>query len=240
MKRLLTTARVSEVGDAANRISAAFGKYPAARADNFLAGLLAEISSSAATLTQAVKRDRAVSELEDADARRDAELRVLGRLLKGYKAIPVAALRPHGERLSAIFDKYGARIADAGYAEESNLVDALLMDFSAPDLAPAISALAGTSEAIANLASAQRDFAGLRTSYDAAVAGQKEGQSASILRKPLLQLLNLKLIPYVEAVSMANPDNFGGFAGEVSQIIDTINLAIKSRAQKPEPGAAKG
>lgn len=238
MKKILTVARVSEIADAANRIYDAYGRNAAAHTDNFLDGLMAEIKAKADEITQAVKRDQVTSQLEDADAQRDAEVRVLGKLLKGYKTIPVASLKPHGEKLAAIFEKYGAKIADAGYTEESNLIDALLMDLFTADVAPSIAALAGTTEAIANLKNAQAAFANIRGDYDVAMASHKDGKTASLLRKPLLKLINDRLVHYLGAQAMANPGTFGTLAGEVSQVIDTINTTVKARAKKPETPAA--
>lgn len=234
MKLLNYQARVTEIGDVANRLAELYKKATHLQEETFLKASFMALEEQGKAITEAVKKHKAVSQLDDADAKRDQAIRVLDKLLKGYENIPVDSLKLHGERLSAIFKKYGVKIVDENYSSESNLIDSLLLDFSASEVQASITALAGVSEAIANIRKAQEEFAKIRAEYEKALSQNDKSETASHLRKPLLELLNKKIIPYLIAMQIANPEQYSAFANEISQVIEGVNEAIKARTKKKE------
>lgn len=234
MRKLHNKARVTEVGDVAKRLADLYKKATNLQDDSFLKKTFAELGNQANSITEAVKKDKAVSHLEEADEKRDNAIRVLDKLLKGYKEIPVEDLKPHGEKLSAIFKKYGVKMVDENYSSESNLIHSLLLDFSANEVQTSVSALAGVSEALANIRTAQEAFEKVRSEYDKALSANGASASASSLRKPLLALLNQKIIPYLVAMNISDEAKYSAFIDECSQIIDSTNETIKSRTKKKE------
>ena len=183
-------------------------------------------------MTSAVKSDQALSKLEEADAQRDQAIRVLDKLLKGYENIPLENLKTHAKKLAEIFKKYGVKITGENYASQSTLINSLLGDFSATELKPSIEALAGVKEALAEIQTKQNAFAALRSDYEKAQVSQKEKSSATSLRKPLLELINKKVVPYLVAMSVAQPELFKNLTAEASEIITSTNEAIKARSKK--------
>ncbi|MDO4224767.1 MAG: DUF6261 family protein [Bergeyella zoohelcum] len=232
MKKILSQARITEVGDIAKRLVSLYQATSTLGSDAFLSKTFAELAKLEEALTEAVKRDAVVSKLEDADAKRDEAIRVLGKLLKGYNIIPVESLKAHGKKLYEVFQKYGVKIVSENYSSQSNLINSLLQDLSAADLSASITALSGVSEAIGNLLSAQENFAQIRAEYDKALSQKINTESASSLRKPVLELINKKLIPYLVAMKIAQAEQYKTFADEVSQIIESINEAVKTRGKK--------
>lgn len=232
MKPLNYQSRITEVGDVANRLVDLYQATATLQDDAFLKSTFTELETQGTALTEAVKRDKAVSQLEEADAQRDEAIRVLGKLLKAYEVIPVESLKPHGERLSAIFQKYGVKITTENYSSQSNLVDSLLMDFSADEVEASVMALSGVSEAIAGIRTAQENFGQVRRAYETAFAKQQSKATASSLRKPLLELINKKLIPYLVAMHLSDTEKYQKFFHEVEKIINDMNEVVKARSKK--------
>ena len=232
MNKLNTSVKVTELGDTALRLVKAFKAVVAVQNDAFLTKTFAEIEKQATVMTSAVKSDQALSKLEEADAQRDQAIRVLDKLLKGYENIPLENLKTHAKKLAEIFKKYGVKITGENYASQSTLINSLLGDFSATELKPSIEALAGVKEALAEIQTKQDAFAALRSDYEKAQVSQKEKSSATSLRKPLLELINKKVVPYLVAMSIAQPELFKNLTAEASEIITSTNEAIKARSKK--------
>lgn len=232
MNKLNTSVKVTELGDTALRLVKAFKAVVAVQNDAFLTKTFAEIEKQATVMTSAVKSDQALSKLEEADAQRDQAIRVLDKLLKGYENIPLENLKTHAKKLAEIFKKYGVKITGENYASQSTLINSLLGDFSATELKPSIEALAGVKEALAEIQTKQNAFAVIRSDYEKAQVSQKEKSSATSLRKPLLELINKKAVPYLVAMSVAQPELFKNLTAEASEIITSTNEAIKARSKK--------
>ncbi len=232
MNKLNTSVKVTELGDTALRLVKAFKAVVAVQNDAFLTKTFAEIEKQATAMTSAVKSNQALSKLEEADVQRDQAIRVLDKLLKGYENIPLENLKTHAKKLAEIFKKYGVKITGENYASQSTLINSLLGDFSATELKPSIEALAGVKEALAEIQTKQDAFAALRSDYEKAQVSQKEKSSATSLRKPLLELINKKAVPYLVAMSIAQPELFKNLTAEASEIITSTNEAIKARSKK--------
>lgn len=234
MKKLLTTARITEVGDTAHRLVSLYKSTATLKDEAFLKPLFVEMEEKTNALTEAVKRDAVISQLENADAKRDGAIRVLDRLLKGYKTIPLDTLKAYGVQLSAVFKKYGMKMTVENYSSQSNLIDSLLQDLSDSDKAAAIAALPGIAEAIDNIKTAQEEFTKIRANYDKELAQKGSKETATSLRKPLLELINNKLLTYLAAMKIANPTKYKVFSEDVAVIITSVNETIKARKKNKE------
>lgn len=232
MKPLNYQSRITEVGDVANRLAVLYKSTATLQDDAFLKNLLSEIQTQGDAITEAIKKDKAVSKLEDADAERDEAIRVLDKMLKAYEVFPVENTKAHGQKIATIFKKYGVKITEENYSSESNLIDSLLKDLSASEVQASVTALSGVSEAITQIRTTQEEFARLRLQYEEAFTENHSKVSASSLRKPLLGLINKKLIPYLVAMTLVDGAKYTAFADKVAKIIDDMNEVVKSRAKK--------
>ena len=61
---------------------------------------------------------------------------------------------------------------------------------------------------------------------------QAAADKASSISKPLIALINGKLLTYLDAMCVSSPKKYKSFADNCSQIIDSINSAVKSRSKK--------
>lgn len=229
MKPLNYQSRITEVGDVANRLAVLYKGTATLQDDAFLKNLLSEIQTQGDAITEAIKKDKAVSKLEDADAERDEAIRVLDKMLKAYEVFPVENTKAHGQKIATIFKKYGVKITEENYSSESNLIDSLLKDLSASEVQASVTALSGVSEAITQIRTTQEEFARLRLQYEETFTENHSKVSASSLRKPLLGLINKKLIPYLVAMTLVDGAKYTAFADKVAKIIADMNEVVKAR-----------
>lgn len=229
MNKLSKTARVSEIGDTAKRIIEYYGADKAAKNDVYLKPLFGEFRALTDKITEAIRKDKALSDLDDADAVQDAAISDLFKIVEGYAVMRIDTLKAAAQKVLKILDNFRG-IAKQNYTAESEFIEALLKDLSA--LPEEINTLVRLPEAVAYLRTAQDDFAEKRQIYENSQVENKQFEAASAIKKPLLELINLKLKPYLEAMKMANPAQFGTFADQVATAIETTNTAVNARARK--------
>lgn len=232
MKPVNYQARITETGDVANRLATLYKNTASLQDDAFLQKIFDEIENRGNAITEAVKRDGVYSRLDELDAERDKAIKILGKLLDGYRHIPIENLKLHGEKLYTIFSKYGLKMTEENYSSQSNLTDSLLQDYAADNVSASIAALSGVQEAIDSVRTSQNNFATIRAEYEALLATKKNLASASSLRKPLLEVINKKLIPYLVAMNIAQPEKYGDFFANAESIISSVNEVVKIRTKK--------
>ena len=208
MKKVRPSVRITDadtVSDALVRLyKDAAAKKGAIGKDAALAAIMGEVEKLSADITTAIKKDKVSTSLEEADAKRDEIIRSLGTLLTGYGAIPLADKKDAAERLLAVYNKYGKSIATETYARESSLIESMLEDFAADNLASSITLLDGAGDLIGGLRSAQDEFNKANDSATAALTAK--GESAYSVKQPLLAAINDRLVPYITAMGAVSPE----------------------------------
>lgn len=129
-----------------------------------------------------------------------------------------------------VLDKFGLKIIRENYAEESSHIEAMLSDLLA--LQPDISALSGVSESIAAVRKAQTDFNTQRVEYEKKQGIEKQTETASTLKKQLLELINNRLLPYLDTMKMVDATKFANLANATEEAIKTTNTAVSLRSKK--------
>lgn len=226
MKKLSSHLRVTELDTTADAIVRIFKADQTASKDEFLKTTIAEIEDLSAKITTAIKAAKAVSPLEAANARRNEIIRSLGALLNGYAAFPADEKKAAASSLLAVFGKYKG-ITGESYANESSLIESMLEDFSAEGLADAIKSLDGVSDYITSLRAEQNEFN--RANDELTAANSNKSDSASAIKKPLLTVINEKLVPYVTAMSMANASVYADFDTKAGAEIEKANASASKR-----------
>ncbi|MCH5166212.1 MAG: hypothetical protein J1G01_07430 [Clostridiales bacterium] len=233
MNKLVTNARVTELDGLSDTLVRLYKANETAAKDAFVAATMAEIEKLSADITTAILQDKTVSTLEAADTERDKAITALGKVLTGYAALPIPAKQAAAEPLLTVYAKYAkAGITKASYISESSMIESLLEDFAAEPLVAHIAALEGVAEAIAAIRAAQDAFTAANDAYTAA-SGSK-GASASAFKKPLLAVINEKLVPYLGAMQIAANENCAAFANGVESEITRVNEAVAKRGKKSE------
>jgi hypothetical protein len=229
-KRLNTSMRNAEVDTVSDAIVVLYNESGITE-DSRLAAIILKISQLSAALTTAIKRDKIVSGLTEADAARDECLRTLATMLEGYAVVPVDAVQTAAKALLQVFNKYGREIAYDRYEDESSYIESLLEDLGADSLSAHINALTGVAETIESLRDAEDVFKAKTKEY--VDAGLSVGESATAVKKELVSFINSTLVSYLVA-SCAVDDSYLNFAEHVYARIDRANAALKADTTSSE------
>lgn len=224
MTKLSSRLRITETDAASDALVRLF--RAAGVQDDFLSGAFAELEGLSARLTTAIRQETADSRLDEKDAARDAAVRDLGTLIQGYTAIPVAEKKAAARRLDAVFSKYGKKIVNETYASESSLIESLLEDLGALEAEAKL--LEGVADLVATLRAAQDEFNAANDELTAAKTAR--GESATQVKKDLVALVNLKIVPYLGAVGGA--EAYRDFAAKMEAEIVRANAATDRRTKK--------
>lgn len=233
MKKLMTAARTTEIDELSDTLVLLYQKESGLQKESYLAPLFASMTTVSAQITDAIRKDKAFSDLEDADALRDAAAMKIYRILEGYAAIDEAELNEPARRVLKVVEKFTG-LTRKPYNEETSLIEALLSDLSTPENEQDINELRGVPAAITALRTAQDDFMVKRVQYNTTASEKKYEDTASQLKKLLLSLMNDKLLPYLTLMKKEDAEKYGHFAEAVENAVNAANVKIKSRAQKPE------
>lgn len=231
MNKLRTSVRNMEIDGLSDSIIRAYKADEKVQKDAFLKPVLAELEDLSAKITKAILQDKTLSSLDAADSVRDEAVRTLGTVLAAYAVFPIAGKKERAAPLKAAYDKYAkAGITGASYASESSMIESLLEDFSADALSANIADLEGVAEAVASIRSAQDDFTKANDEYVKASANK--GASASSFKKPIVSLVNDRLVPYLNLMSGSGNKNCAEFAKSVGKEISRVNDMIAKRTKK--------
>ncbi len=234
MEKLRTNARTTEVDDTSDRLLVLYHGESTLAEDTYLKPVFTKMQTISNQITEAVKRDRVISEMDDLDVEVEKRFRALAAVLKGYRAMPLEPYYTAGKALYAVQQKYKSKLLRLSYADQSSNIEALLMDLAAPTLKPHIEALPGVAEAIAHLRTAQTNFTGKRVAYEKAVAANAVIDPAYKLKQPLLEIINDELLPFLTAMRLVDAAKYGHFSDAVAQIIADTNQTIRRRAKKTD------
>ena len=238
MNKLKTAIRNAEVDGLSDSIIRNFKADEKAQSDSFLKSALEELESLSAQITTAILQDKTLSTLDSADSARDETIKTLGTVLAAYAVFPIASKKELSAPLKAIYDKYAkAGITTANYTSESSMIESMLQDFAAETLAENIKGLEGVAEAIDSIRTAQDEFTKANDEY--VKASSNKAASASSFNKPIVSLVNDKLVPYLNAMVIAGNANCMDFAKSVEAEINRVNEAISKRGKKPAEKTAE-
>lgn len=227
MNKVISKVRVTEVDGLSDALVRLYKADEGVSSDVFLKSVMDEIEKLSVSITTAIKQDKVLSNLEEADGVRDEAVKNLLTLLDGYSVFPVAAKKEAAQKLKTVFDKYRKSIITANYVSESSLIESLLEDFSKEE--ETVSLLDGIKEILEQIRSAQDAFVKASDEYNAASTVKTE--SASSLKKPLLSAINDKLIPYITAMKMANSAVYADFATKAEGEIKRVNEIVLRRGK---------
>ncbi len=230
MKKLSTKIRISELADVSARLVALFKGEKSLAEDVFLKPLFAQIEEKSVALSVAIKKESVISKLDELDGLRDDTIRDLRSALAGYASLRTAEIKESAEQLLAIFDRYGLKIVKENFSEESGHIESMLRDFSEAPAKALVEKLGGIKEILQELQERQSAFNTERVAYEKTLSVQAATPSASVLKKPLLELLNAKLLSFLTA--MKEQENYRGFAAGVARFIDEMNETIARRGKK--------
>ena len=237
MNRVKTAIRVTELDGLSDTLVRMYKSDETVSDDAFVRTTMAELEKQSGLITAAIMQDKTISRLDAADNARDEAVRTLGTVLAAYAVFPIAAKKELAAPLKAVYDKYAAAgITKANYTSESSLIESMLGDFADERLAGGVAGLEGVAEALASVRSMQDEFTKANDEYMKASADKSA--AASSYKKPIVALINDKLVPYLDAMVIAGNEACAEFAKGVSAEINRANEMIAKRSGR-KPGSAE-
>lgn len=236
MKKLSTSAKTTEVDFVSDNVVMFYNQHAALADDAFLKSIIGEITDESDKITEAIKTDRVLSEMEGVDALVGNNLRALKNIVKGYAAMPDEVMSASGKVVLQVINKFKLALLQKSYPEQSSNIDAMLMDLSADMLKAHIARLPMVDVAIGNLSASQANFKGKYTAYTKAYADNSQLLTATELKKTLLSLVNGKLIVYLTSAVMMDPGKYGSYVAALEKVIEDTNQNISQRAGSTNKG----
>lgn len=227
MKKITTAVRVTELADVADRLLVLYTNSNLS--DAFLTPVFDELKTLHTQIITAINQETATSRLDMADKVRDTAIRNLHDVLKGYSVMPLDHLKSSGTVLLAVFNRYGVKITNENYSSESALIMSLLQDLASADLVHHIASLSGVFESIEQVRFTQESFERVRQEHEKILAQKSATPSATKLKKPLFDIINGKIITYLNTMSMVDADKYRAFADLVCQVVDSANNTVKRK-----------
>ncbi|MBI9070971.1 MAG: hypothetical protein JEY94_05200 [Melioribacteraceae bacterium] len=93
---------------------------------------------------------------------------------------------------------------------------------------------------VAELQTAETDFATTRVAYETAVVNDNKKENATTLKKETALIINEQLVVYLKAMAQVDKTKYENFALLIGQIIDETNEQVKRRRENNKPDAEEG
>ena len=232
IENLMLKSRTTEVADTATLLGQVYENRNIE--DLHLEGVMGNLGEANDQLLKVVNRDKAESNLAGLDEICDNKIQAFYYLLQGALHHPTGEVSSAAQRLQSIFDNYGVKMIHENYGSESAMIRSILRDYSAPELAPALSAVSGSSAVLAQLTEAHAEFEQARIAWESSKAEEGIYENASKMKKPVVDIINKRLVLYLNAMLQVDPEKYEVFVRQVAQIIADTNQRVNNRSQKPQ------
>ena len=226
--KVIPQARTAETSDLSAKLVYA-GKQAELNQDDPIKAIFKNLEEVNSKAIIALKKDKAQSDLDEYDARRDSAYRSLLYLCKGFTHHPEEAVKTSAIALEEVMDKYGFDLVSASYSAESALIDSLMADLENPELAAKMELLPGFTGLTDQLKQAQEGFKQAEYTYLQAREKEHSVPVASHLKKDLMSIINTQLVVYLRAMMVVHPDQYESLASQVAMLISQTNSIIKKR-----------
>jgi hypothetical protein len=228
--KILTNSKNSEVYSSLSLILDVLGEKDWT-ANTFLHKLIEELKHENTMLSTAILRIKVESEIKNKNAYRNQKLRALHHLIYGYCSHPDADIREAAEQAMAVFNKYGLKIIDESYPDESSKIVSMLRDYTTDKMQDSTSYLHGVNRLIGELQSAQDDFHSYFISYEKQKTEEDQLESAYNIRTRLLKRINDELITLLRAIHISQKAEYGEVCDTVATIVVDNNYKVRRRSK---------
>ncbi|WP_372648456.1 DUF6261 family protein [Draconibacterium sp.] len=191
--------------------------------------IFGELKPLSALFTSAIRRMKAKSEAQTLDEVREEKMDGWYYLLLSFSHHPDAQIRNAALALLTIFNNYGMEIKKESFTVESSLLNSMLADYSTPEAMANVRFIPQGDIYLAALQEAQDNFESNRLGFEEAQAEEGTLENASALKRQVVDLINNKLVNYLNAMAQINEATYGPYARIVAEIISTNNEVVRKR-----------
>ena len=225
--RFSSVARLAEISAGVERIISWLESLTP-EGDEHLAKETKELKDLSQRLIIAIRRGKTSVALEEFDLARDKATRLLFKLIDGYTAHPNEAKAQAAQKLSLITAKYPV-VWSFNQEEQSGLMNSLIKDFEGSEAE--VNALDGVKERFDEVKSAQEAFETAHKESLKVSKDEKESESASSLKKPILNLVNNDLLSYLDVMCSIEPSKYEKLATMIEGEIQNVNDKVVARSK---------
>jgi len=233
IQNLIANSRTTEVAGVTTQITQAYNATTL-NTDSNMEHIFGEVNPLLALLNAAIRRIKEKSEAKAYDEIRDDRIDALDYLLLSFSHHPTEEIRNAALYLLDIFSNYGLEIKSESLTRESSLITSLLADFAKPKAVSNIALIPQCDTYVAALQTAQDNFEANRLSFEEAQAEEGTLENATALKKQMVELINKKLVPYLNVMEQIDDATYGPYARTVAEIIATNNEVVKKRRTTDE------
>lgn len=228
MNKVKASAKVKEIDWLSDTIVRIYKADENAQSDTVLKEMIDELESLSVKINVATQQKKAVSNLEKADSARSKALKDVGTVLSGYSVLRIEDKKAAAEHLKAIHKEYVRQgFFKSSYRAKTSVIDDLLAAFAEEDAVASIEKLEGVATIISEVKDSQDGFITANDEYVKALTLKEK--SATSFKKPIIRLINTKLVPYLNAISLSNHPHLKNIVDSVDKEISRLNTVLLSR-----------
>lgn len=234
MKKISPSTRVTEADSLARNILDVYTRDSELATLPYLSKIIANLLPVSTQLTDAIKRLKTKSILEDKDVARDQAYRSFYYLVLGATHHPDDAIRQAAIAIMTVLDNYGLELINDSYATQSSKTTSLIDDLKDATMQAAIQQLSGTAASYTALEQAQANFSESFIDYQEEKADEKNYANATMLKQQVIKIINGQLTEHLDLLGNIGETAINSFAQTVEQLIATNNEQVGKRTDKVE------
>ncbi|WP_075602470.1 DUF6261 family protein [Saccharicrinis aurantiacus] len=201
-------------------------------ADGRLNRIVASIQMRLGKLIEAISRNKAESELEELDNKRDKLYSSIRNMVSAYQMHPDQGIANAAKQVDAIIDNYGSELNNLGFSAQSAQLKSYFADFKKPEISASIAMLPTVGDMVTALETQEDEFITSQHNYKDAINKVEQNSNASALKKELVAELNNKLIPYLRLVQAMDDADFMEPCEKIANKVSAANNVVKQRSIK--------
>ena len=224
IKPIKAQIRIQELDGTVQSLNRLYEADAKAQKNAFIKGTMKDLTDYSKRLNTSILQNKVLSNLSELDDARDAAFTDFCTAARAYADLPVPTLSEKAKTLRAICDKYNkANLKNVSFVAESSQLESFFGEVEGE--AENITALEGLTAKLDALKSAQTAFSAAYDAYINTLNGKSA--AASSYKKPILELVNRTLVPYLNAMLMDKESGCADFASKCGTLFDKVNEQVK-------------
>lgn len=197
--------------------------------DPYLQELLITGETVCDCLLKSIDYQKVESELKFKSDNRKEKFSRLIHSVEGYTYNPDEQVAIAAKEIEKVLNNFGLKIVRQNYAKQTAQFQTLLSNLAEESLKESIGKLDGVEKLIVELTESQDEFVSYWLEYKNKQKEEDKQKCASVLKKELLTIMNKKLLPYVNQISLSQPLLYGNLCESWTKIVSDHNSLIRAR-----------
>lgn len=200
--------------------------------DVYLSSVSTTITTKNNILTEVINQKATESILAPEDKLRDNATRVVFLEVEAKLLSSNTLEQATAAIVYDVLSRYGLSMINKPYNEQTADLNAMLSDLDAPQVKEAIENLGTLKTSITNLQTIHNKWKATFQAYITKRIDISNTISATKLTPEIIDLVNLNLIIYIDAMAKANPDRYKPTFDRIVEIIEGNNSKVRNRLNR--------